>query len=289
MSKGASQLFILGFTACMGVLYSLMYQHGLIAEILSLVTILTIGLAWALERVWPHRPIWNRNQGDLKGDIVSFAVVFVVLDGLLKYLAPIVLVLLLGGLVQPSSSIALWFEIIAVTLLIEFAAYASHWLHHRSKHLWTLHATHHVTQRLYSLNNFRFHPLNHVVNACFIVVPPLLIGFSPEAVLGYAALSMPVLIFQHANVDFRFGWLNYILNTNEVHRWHHSSQPEDAGRNLGRALVIWDHVFGTFLAPNQNRMLTTVGLPENERARFPRPASLFAQWRYPFTAACCSR
>ena len=289
MSKAASQLFILGLTASMGVLYFLMHQHDLVAEVLSLVTLLTIGLAWQLERVWPHRPDWNRNQGDLKGDVLSFAVVFVALDGLLKYLAPIVLVLLLGSLAQPSSDIALWLEIIAVTLLIELAAYASHWLHHRSKYLWALHATHHVTQRLYSLNNFRFHPLNHVVNACFVVVPPLLIGFSPEAVLGYAALSMPVLIFQHANIDFRFGWLNYILNTNEVHRWHHSIEPDDGGCNLGRSLVIWDHVFGTFLAPDQNRVLTGVGLPENERAHFPRPASLLAQWRYPFTAACCSR
>jgi len=140
----------------------------------------------------------------------------------------------------------LWAEIIAVTLLIELAAYLSHWIHHRYKPLWALHAMHHSVERLYTLNNFRFHPLNHVVNAFAIVVPPLLLGFSEASVLAYVALSMPVLIFQHANIDLRFGWLNYLFNTNELHRRHHSVKHADGAANLGRALTIWDQVFGTF-------------------------------------------
>jgi hypothetical protein len=51
----------------------------------------------------------------------------------------------------------------------------------------------------------------------------------------------------HMNVAFSFGPLNYIIGTNEIHRWHHSDKIEEA-RNFS-VFMLWDHLFGTFVYP----------------------------------------
>ena len=105
---------------------------------------------------------------------------------------------------------------------------------------------HHSTTQLYTLNNFRFHPLNHIINHVAMIVPLAVAGISADAMLIYAALSLPILLLQHSNIDFDFGFLNQVLNTNDLHRWHHSAQPYEGTMNLGRALIIWDRLFGTY-------------------------------------------
>ncbi len=295
MSKLASQLFMIAMIGFMAIFFVYTADMPAQSEVFSALALLTIGLSLGLERIRPYERRWNQNRGDLNGDIASFALIFVVLDGLLKYLAPLLALALLGGTITSPvglwlREVPLWVEILAVTLLIELAAYLSHWVHHRSRHLWALHAMHHSIERLYTLNNFRFHPLNHMINAFAIVMPPLLLGFSEAAIFGYVVLTMPVLVLQHANVDFQFGWLNRLLNTNEVHRWHHSADSRHGGRNLGRALTVWDQLFGTFLDPQSARKTQiNLGLGDNNAMRFPDPGRLVAQWRYPFSAACCQR
>jgi hypothetical protein len=62
----------------------------------------------------------------------------------------------------------------------------------------------------------------------------------------------------HMNVRFRFGWLNYLIGTNEIHRWHHSNQLHEA-QNYS-VVMLWDHLFGTFVYPKHRRLPSQMGL-----------------------------
>ena len=55
--------------------------------------------------------------------------------------------------------------------------------------------------------------------------------------------ALPVLLLQHSNIRFDFGILNSLFNTNALHRWHHSTNPQEGCQNLGRPkLGPSDHV-----------------------------------------------
>jgi ornithine lipid hydroxylase len=87
---------------------------------------------------------------------------------------------------------------------------------------------HHSSERLYTMNNFRYHPLNYTINFALSVFPLMLIGVPSEVLFGYMVITQPILMLQHANIDLRSGWLNYVVSTNELHRWHHSTQASEA-------------------------------------------------------------
>lgn len=285
MNRLLSQALLFGLIAGMAALLILFWAHPAREAFMAGAAMVLIALSLVLERVFPHDPEWAEvPRAEVAGDIGSFVLIFGILDGALKWLTPFAL--LAVAPLQATLDLPLWQQILLVFLWIEFAAWASHWAHHRYKPLWALHAMHHSTERLYTLNNFRFHPFNHVLNHLAMILPLLWIGVAAEAILVYTALTLPVLLLQHSNIAFDFGRLNMVLNTNDLHRWHHSAKPAEGTMNLGRALVLWDQVFGTYLRPSTSSAPSRIGLFSVSH-NFP-PASKFgAQLAWPFNAGCC--
>jgi sterol desaturase/sphingolipid hydroxylase (fatty acid hydroxylase superfamily) len=238
-----------------------------------------------------YRADWKTGEGDLRTDIASAALLFAMVDPLLKWALP-VLVLALAGEQWMAVGAAIFpahlpfaVQVLLATLLAEFFGYWSHRLHHRLPALWWLHALHHGSERLYWLNNFRIHPLNYAINYVLGFAPLLLVGTPPDVVLGYLALTYPVLMLQHANLPLRSGWLNYVFSTNEVHRWHHADNAAEGDRNFGRALVFWDMVFGTFLYRAEGNDPAVVGL--YRPSSYPARSSFAKQVWSMFTPGCC--
>jgi sterol desaturase/sphingolipid hydroxylase (fatty acid hydroxylase superfamily) len=161
-----------------------------------------------------------------------------------------------------------------------------HRWHHATPALWRLHALHHGSERLYWLNNFRFHPLNHGLNTLASLLPLWLLGLPEAALLGATMLTQPVVMLQHMNIDLRSGWLNRVLSTNEAHRWHHSTEPAEANANYGSALLLWDHVFGSFLHRPSPQRPAAIGLFGSARA-YPARASYWRQLLGGWQPACC--
>lgn len=286
MNRPLSMLVVLAPITLSGAFFVVTVGHPNQATLFSAVAIGLVVLAYGLERLSPFDTDWNRSRGDVAGDLSSFVVIFGVLDGVLKWVTPFLMLALFGSHFGQLNWMPLWIEVAIVALVIEFGAYWSHRLHHEWPKLWALHAMHHSPVRIYTLNNFRFHPLNHLINHCAMIVPALALGASPEALLGYIALATPILVLQHANVNFDFGWLNFVLNTNTAHRWHHSARGVEGNCNFGRALLIWDHVFGTFYLPSAVRGPDRIGIDSG--FVFPEARQLVAQLKYPFTPACCA-
>ncbi|MBL4631761.1 MAG: sterol desaturase family protein [Paraglaciecola sp.] len=239
------------------------HEQGLNLEvILVLVSAGTLVLAFILEKKIPFRDTWNNNIGDLKTDISSALTLVILVEPVIKALLPLLIIAVYQSVnaQYSESSLPFFAQVLAVTLFVELGKYWSHRLHHLQPYLWCLHAMHHSSERLYVINNLRFHPLNYLINSIIGLAPVMLIGFSPNSILAYLILTQPLVLIQHANIDFKSGWANYIFSTNEAHRWHHSTISSEANSNYGNALLIWDHVFGTFRAPDGFTQEKRVGL-----------------------------
>ena len=275
---------------------------GPLELVVLLASLGVLALGAVLERLMPYRREWNQPVGDTRTDLASAAVLLALVDPLLKALLPVLVVLAWprAAATPPApgfgSELGFFTQVLAALLWLEAAKYASHRWHHRSRALWWLHALHHSSQRLYTLNNFRFHPLNHAINQLVSIGPLLVLGVPADVLLACLAMTQPVLMLQHANVDLRSGWLNRVLSSNEVHRWHHSSRPAEANCNFGSALLLFDHLFGTYRAAgsctdananaNANAAPATPGLFGNG-ANYPATAGYFRQLGSMFSPACC--
>ena len=91
------------------------------------------------------------------------------------------------------------------------------------------------------------------------VLPFMLLGISEEVIALHLVLYGVNGFFQHCNADVRFGWLNYIVSSTELHRWHHSQHAKESNNNYGNNVIVWDLLFGTFYWP-KDRSVTTLGL-----------------------------
>lgn len=252
-------------------------------------TVTALVLAMWLERRLPHNPDWNTPRCDALTNWLSFGVLVAVLQPLLKVLLPLLVIAFVGS-TSPAADlfpIDLPFaqQVLLATLLAELTSYWVHRLHHTVRHLWWLHALHHGSERLYSINNFRTHPVEYAAKTVLSLLPLMLLGAPADVMLGYVALTQPVLMLQHVNLPLRHGWLNYIFSTNTLHRWHHSTQPQEGNTNYGSALVLWDQMFGTFYHPKDKTEPANVGLYAGSRYQ-PR-ASFAAQVLSMFSPKCC--
>lgn len=128
-----------------------------------------------------------------------------------------------------------------------------HNLLHRVPVLWELHKVHHSSDHLDWLSNWRFHPIEIFLYQTALYVPATLLGFRPEVLFACAVGSTVLGHWAHANLRWRCGWLKYVINTPEMHVWHHvhpSAGP--VNRNFGVSFSIWDWLFGTAYAPDSD-------------------------------------
>jgi ornithine lipid hydroxylase len=275
-------------------IFSLAASFNANLEIVVLaLTVSALILSLYLERKMPFSKAWTQQQGDTATDLTSAGFLLGITDPLLKFVAPLAVVSLYGlfsiGEIKNIFPITTPFalQIIIATLVIEFLRYWAHRAHHSIKPLWWLHAMHHSSERLHTMNNFRYHPLNYTINFALSVFPLMLIGVPSDVLFGYMAITQPILMLQHANIDLRSGWLNYVVSTNELHRWHHSSQASEANCNYGNAFIVWDIVFRTYLYKKQGNHPARVGL-FFQSASYPGRSGYFVQLKSMFSLACCN-
>ncbi len=265
---------------------------GPLETVVTLSSIVVLALAAVLERWMPYRPAWNQASVDTRTDLGSAAVLIGAVDPLLKVALPVALITLWPAAAQlepaahPAHDLPFALQVVSALLWIELAKYGTHRWHHANRGLWWLHALHHSSRRLYTLNNFRFHPLNHAINQVFAIGPLLLAGVPADVLLACLAITQPVLMLQHANIELRSGWLNRVFSSNEAHRWHHSASVAEANCNFGSALLLWDHVFGTWRAAGSGP--AAIGL-FGDGGHYPATRGYLTQLGSMFGPACCRR
>ncbi len=246
-------------------------------------------LTLLLEKWFPENP-QRLSKKDYQTDWISLVVILGLIEPLIKTSFP-VLIIATSNLMplhrlfpEFPGELGFGWQVLIATLTVEFLFYWAHRWHHSIPSLWWLHALHHNPEKIYSVNGLRLHPLNHMLNSFIAVFPLAVIGTPTEVLLAYLAVTQPIIILQHANLNLRHGVMNHLLSTNQIHRWHHSCLPEEGNSNYGRSLVIFDKLFGTFYLPDRNKP-TRYGL--YKLARYPSERGYWGQITSIFRPECC--
>jgi sterol desaturase/sphingolipid hydroxylase (fatty acid hydroxylase superfamily) len=243
------------------------------------VSYLAVALAlWQLERRWPHEAIWLKDDGQMVPDLLHTLLT----KGLVQVLALVSLVIGVTGEVQAGpwwpTHWPLIVQVAAALVLAELGLYAAHRMAHEWPLLWRFHAVHHSVRRLWFWNTGRFHAVDTLARIA-ASVPLLWLAGAPADVLQWlSAVTAYIGILTHANLDVRCGPFNWIFNTPELHRWHHSRRIEEGNRNYGENLMIWDLIFGTWYLPDRRPPLD-IGIDG------PMPTGFIGQCLAPFRRA----
>ncbi|MCW3463979.1 sterol desaturase family protein [Chitinophaga nivalis] len=157
------------------------------------------------------------------------------------------------GLLEPLAlfhTTLTWYWLIYGYIIWEFAHFIYHYLGHKVRIFWCLHATHHVPQSMnLSVTYTHFFleaPYADVIRTSICI----LAGIHPALLFLIMFIDGTWGAFIHVGEnllkDGRLGFLNRIILTPSHHRVHHARNPLYMDTNFCNLLNIWDKVFGTF-------------------------------------------
>jgi sterol desaturase/sphingolipid hydroxylase (fatty acid hydroxylase superfamily) len=215
-----------------------------------------VGLALLLERVRPERAEYRRLDlplghelghfllGNQAGALAGYGAVV----GLTSAGAS-----LLGSRLHAPlwpSHVPLALQVVLAVLLGEAVGYWQHRLAHRSRWLWRFHAIHHSGERLNLPRAGRFHFVDIATAVFMTYLPPALLGAPPVVFTWLAVVNGTLGVIQHANVRVRTPrWLDRVICTPAVHRFHHSREGRGADGNFATTFMIFDGLFGSYVPP----------------------------------------
>ena len=133
-------------------------------------------------------------------------------------------------------------------LLVEFAYYWHHRAMHRVRWFWATHSVHHSSNELMLASAIRLGWTGRLGGAVLFYSPLVWIGFPPQAVFGLVTAGLFYQFWIHADWLPRLGPLEWVLNTPTHHRVHHASNAEYLDCNYGSVLIVFDRLFGSFVA-----------------------------------------
>jgi sterol desaturase/sphingolipid hydroxylase (fatty acid hydroxylase superfamily) len=236
------------------------YFYGLI--IISLVV-------WGLEMIFP----WRKNQSIFRKDfwLDTFYMFFnffllnlIVLIALSNSAAQLLNdILKIIGLsisnfqLLEINKLPFALRIFIFFIVIDFVQWWTHRLLHKFEFLWNFHKVHHSVKQMGFAAHLRYHWMEPVVYNSLKYIPLAIIGgFSAQDIAFVHFFNITIGHLNHANINWDYGWLKYVLNNPKMHIWHHSKElPEERkfGVNFGITLSIWDYIFKTNYIPYSGR------------------------------------
>ncbi|WP_440120537.1 sterol desaturase family protein [Tenacibaculum sp. Ill] len=150
-----------------------------------------------------------------------------------------------------------WARITVFFIIIDFVQWFTHTLLHRYEFLWNFHKVHHSVKQMGFAAHLRYHWMEPVVYNSMKYIPLAIMGgFTAQDVAIVHFFNITIGHLNHANINWDYGWLKYILNNPRMHIWHHAKElPTERrmGVNFGITLSIWDYIFKTNYIPYNGR------------------------------------
>lgn len=242
---------------------------------------LTLALSlFFLEKYMPHEKKWLENDHQTFANIAHTLTSKGVVQGLMIFGGVVGLSAIITSMT--SDGFGLWprdwpliIQVIMGVTLAEFGLYWAHRLSHEYYPLWRFHAVHHSVTRLWIINTGRFHFIDSLFSIVLGVSILLILGAPIEVIIWLSAITAFIGMLTHCNVTMRFGWISYVFNTPELHRWHHSRDLREGNKNYCENIMLWDHVFGTWFN-EKRRPPVDIGIAES------MPPTFIAQLAWPF-------
>lgn len=132
-------------------------------------------------------------------------------------------------------------------ILDDLLFYFFHRASHRINLLWAAHAVHHQSEDYNLAVALRQSWLSPLLGLPFFL-PLSIVGFPTAMVVTVRTINTLYQFWVHTRAVRRLGRLEEILNTPSHHRVHHGCEREYLDSNYGGIFIVWDRLFGTFVA-----------------------------------------
>jgi sterol desaturase/sphingolipid hydroxylase (fatty acid hydroxylase superfamily) len=223
-------------------------------------------VVYLLELLFP----WRKNQPALRQDfwLDSFYMFFnVFIFSLIGYaaLSNVMVELFnnfLRGTFGISNLVAIeigtwprWAQLLTLFLVRDFVQWNTHVILHKVPFLWRFHQVHHSVEQMGFAAHLRYHFMETFVYRTMEYIPLAMIGFGIQDFIVVHLFALTIGHLNHANIYLPLGPLKYLLNSPQMHIWHHAKElPKGtSGVNYGITLSIWDYIFGTVWMPHDGR------------------------------------
>ncbi|MGA7540432.1 MAG: sterol desaturase family protein [Steroidobacteraceae bacterium] len=146
-----------------------------------------------------------------------------------------------------------WWSFSIAFVLEDCRYYWWHRISHRSRWFWASHVVHHSSQHFNLSTNLRQSWTSQFSGLTLLGMPLAFIGFNPALVALAFTLNLLYQFWIHTeSVDRMPHWFEWLLNTPSHHRVHHSSNPRYLDANYAGVFMIWDRLFGSFVAERRD-------------------------------------
>ena len=135
-------------------------------------------------------------------------------------------------------------------IVADFAYYWFHRASHRINLLVGSHVVHHQSEE-YNLSVAMRQSWITRFYSWFFYLPLAFLGASPETFMTVMSFVIIYQFWVHTQYIGKLGFLEHIVVTPSHHRVHHGRNPKYVDRNHGAILIIWDKLFGTFQAEEE--------------------------------------
>ncbi len=140
--------------------------------------------------------------------------------------------------------------LLGAIIAADFIYYWEHRIMHRVRLLWLAHSVHHSSPMINTATAFRFSMFDPFISGAFHL-PLVLCGVHPVYVFAGEIIVQAYQFWIHNEMTRKLGPLEWVLNTPSHHRVHHGSDKKYIDKNYGGILIIWDRIFGTFVAEQE--------------------------------------
>jgi sterol desaturase/sphingolipid hydroxylase (fatty acid hydroxylase superfamily) len=188
-----------------------------------------------------------------------------------------------AGLHARVAAMPLGMRLGVAVLVGEIGFYWGHRWSHQIPFLWRFHAIHHSAEEMDWLVSTRAHPVDLVFTRLCGFVPLYVLGLAQPMANKLDIVPLLVIIagiawgfFIHANLNWRFGPLEWLVSTPAFHHWHHTYN-EPLNKNFSPMLPWVDRLFGTYYAPKAQ-------WPSRYGTETPVPSGLAGQLLDPLSA-----
>lgn len=148
----------------------------------------------------------------------------------------------------------LWAQLGVMFVARDFIHWNVHRLLHRVPFLWEFHKVHHSVEQMGFAAHLRYHWAETIAYRTIEYIPLAMLGFGIDDFFIVHTIALTIGHLNHSNVDLPYGPLRYVLNSPQMHIWHHTRrQPGPYGCNYGISLSLWDWIFGTAWWPGDGR------------------------------------
>lgn len=142
-----------------------------------------------------------------------------------------------------------WARFLCMFLLFDLTFYFVHrFMHTRSA--WRVHRFHHEPKNFFFLITLRATIPHMIMTRMCVVAWAIIFNVDVVWMIVFMVYAGFHGFFQHLNVTYP--WMRHIewlLTTPRSHVIHHFVEPRYANKNFGGILAIWDHLFGTWMSP----------------------------------------